>query len=123
MTAAVFEAVFSILAYFMLSSFLGRRYSLLIYAGTSVIFCAALAGLTFVSDEETWKFYTVITIGVLGRGYMTAAIGAVFVYGVELFPTSVRGSAMGVCSCIGRIGSLVAPQIIFLVRLSLHVLL
>jgi len=43
-----------------------------------------------------------------------------FLYASELFPTIIRGVAMGHCGFWGRAGSLLAPQLLFLVSLKLQ---
>jgi nitrate/nitrite transporter NarK len=43
-----------------------------------------------------------------------------FLYASELFPTVLRGVAMGHCGFWGRVGSLIAPQLLFLVSVKLQ---
>jgi nitrate/nitrite transporter NarK len=43
-----------------------------------------------------------------------------FLYASELFPTVIRGTAMGHCGFWGRVGSLLAPQLLYLVSLKLQ---
>ena len=43
------------------------------------------------------------------RGFATGVFQAVYVYTPEVFPTKVRGIAMGVMTSAARIGALVTP--------------
>jgi hypothetical protein len=43
-----------------------------------------------------------------------------FLYASELFPTVLRGAAIGHCGFWGRVGSLLAPQLLFLVSLKMN---
>lgn len=52
----------------------------------------------------------------LGKGCVAMAFGAVYLYTSELFPTSLRHSLLAMCSMIGRIGSILAPQTPLLVN-------
>lgn len=118
----VFGALVEIVAYlganFLLSSRFGRRHSMVMYQFSAAAMCAALGVLTLASDEHKWKFYAVIVIAILGKGFSASSIVCVFLYVTELFPTSARGTALGVCGACSRLGTMIAPQIMFLVRVS-----
>jgi hypothetical protein len=45
----------------------------------------------------------------VGKLGITSAYAIMFVYATELFPTVVRGTAIGLASLIGRFGSALAP--------------
>ena len=47
-------------------------------------------------------------------GLALIAFSLVFVYGAELFPTSVRNLAIGLSSTSGRVGSVLAPLVVLL---------
>jgi hypothetical protein len=44
-----------------------------------------------------------------GKFGASAAFAIVYVYTAELYPTSIRQTAVGACSSLGRIGSIIAP--------------
>ena len=48
----------------------------------------------------------------MGRFFVTIAFGAVFVYASEVFPTSQRTAALGLCSAGARLGGAVAPLVV-----------
>lgn len=45
---------------------------------------------------------------------VTVAFSIVYGYTVELYPTVLRTTALGSCSVMGKIGSIVAPYFIYL---------
>lgn len=61
----------------------------------------------FVPDGSGLQIGLVL-VGKLGS---SGAFSTAFVYTAELFPTEIRGSAVGGCSMVGRVGSMAAPQL------------
>ena len=57
-----------------------------------------------------------VSMAVLGKYGASATFAIVFQYGAELFPTDLRNSGIGMSSAAGRVGSIIAPFIISLVR-------
>ena len=53
----------------------------------------------------------------VGRSIIAVAFSVVYVYAGELFPTDVRNSGLGVCSMSGRVGGMLAPQVM---KFALH---
>ena len=49
------------------------------------------------------------TLGKLGTAI---AFGTLYVATVELYPTSVRGSALGLLLTTGKLGAIAAPQVL-----------
>ena len=60
------------------------------------------------------------TLALIGKGVAVSGFCTMFLYASELFPTVIRGVAMGHCGFWGRVGSLLAPQLLFLVSLKLQ---
>lgn len=83
---------------------LGRRltqcYSFLITGISSLIFI-------FADDKN---YYLQLFVYLFGKFGATAAFTIIYIITSEVFPTPMRHSMMGVCSMIGRIGSMVSPQ-------------
>ena len=50
-----------------------------------------------------------------GKFCASMSYAIIYLFSSELFPTSVRNTGMGCCSCIARIGSMTAPLIIGIV--------
>lgn len=45
----------------------------------------------------------------IGKCFITCAFAIIYVFTSELFPTSVRGTVIGLCSMWARIGGMLAP--------------
>lgn len=60
------------------------------------------------------------TLALIGKGVAVSGFCTIYLYASELFPTVLRGVAMGHCGFWGRVGSLLAPQLLFLVSLKLQ---
>ncbi|XP_052089054.1 organic cation transporter protein-like isoform X2 [Mytilus californianus] len=52
-----------------------------------------------------------LTLAIIGKMGSAAAFGTIYVYSMELYPTVVRTSGMGLSSSIARIGGMVAPYL------------
>lgn len=51
-----------------------------------------------------------------GRVTVISTIAITYLYAVELFPTVVRGTCLGLCTVFAQIGSLSIPQVLSSVR-------
>ena len=50
-----------------------------------------------------------LTLNIAGRAFSGAAFSAVYVWSTEIFPSSLRQTAMGMGSMSARVGSVIAP--------------
>jgi len=93
------------LAALVLMEFSGRR--------NILFFCQLLAGFSCVIAGfiPTDYYYPKLILSLFGKMGASAGFAVVFVYTAELFHTSVRNSAVGLCSMVARIGALLAPTI------------
>ncbi|XP_016986191.1 organic cation transporter protein [Drosophila rhopaloa] len=89
----------------LMTKFLGRKKTLLISNGLSAVGLILLAALSAQGDLVK---VACATIGLFGA---SVTFPNVYLYGGELFPTVVRSNGVGLCSMIGRIGSILAPLI------------
>ena len=55
-------------------------------------------------------------LALIGKSAVVSCFCSIFIYTSELFPTVIRTVGVGACAFFGRVGSLLAPQILFLVR-------
>ena len=53
-----------------------------------------------------------LTLALIGKFGAAACFTIVFVYTAEMFPTEIRSTAIGCSSLCGRIGGMLAPQVI-----------
>ncbi|XP_021380014.1 organic cation transporter protein-like isoform X2 [Mizuhopecten yessoensis] len=80
--------------------------------------CMVLGGAACLSTvftilylEDKYQYITIV-LAMLGKLGISAAFAVIFIYSAELFPTVVRNSGLGVCSCVARLGSMAAPYIV-----------
>jgi len=89
----------------------GRRWPLIISMYIGGIACI-LSGV-LPEDMVTVK----VVLAMVGKFGITASYGVIYLMTVELFPTVIRNSAMGVASMSSRIGGVIAPQLLALEHL------
>ncbi|CAH2084349.1 unnamed protein product [Euphydryas editha] len=90
---------------------IGRKRTLLIAFVVCGFSCTAIA---FVPLNMPWLATMLYLVGKIA---ITQAFSGIYMYTSELFPTHARHSLLGFCSMIGRIGSIIAPQMPLLVRI------
>ncbi|XP_045498927.1 organic cation transporter protein-like isoform X1 [Colias croceus] len=83
---------------------IGRKRTLLIAYMVCGVSCIAIA---FVPKGMSWL---VTLLYLVGKIAITQAFSGIYMYTSELFPTHARHSLLGFCSMVGRVGSIVAPQ-------------
>ncbi|XP_039948191.1 organic cation transporter protein-like [Bactrocera tryoni] len=88
-----------------MTKYLGRRITLFLSNSLSGI---ALMILAFAPSLNSTMTVAMATIGLFGA---SVTFPNVYLYGGELFPTVVRNSGVGLCSFVGRVGSIIAPFI------------
>jgi len=98
-----------------MTKYLGRKKTLLLSNGCSALGLILLACLSTQAEAVR---VTCATIGLFGA---SITFPNVYLYGGELFPTVVRSSGVGLCSMVGRVGSIVAPLIVDLAAYGLWV--
>lgn len=103
-----------IFAYQLLKSNLGRRYSNILFNYAGAIFIFSLGLLNYISDEESWKALVSIIFAIICKVITSFCFIGMLIYAVELFPTTSRGTALGICGVLSRVGSLLAPQVLLL---------
>ncbi|XP_041979847.1 organic cation transporter protein-like isoform X2 [Aricia agestis] len=83
---------------------IGRKRTLLIAFIVCGLSCITIA---FV-PERMWWLATMLYL--LGKIAITQAFSGIYMYTAELFPTRARHSLLACCSMLGRVGSIIAPQ-------------
>ncbi|XP_035719739.1 solute carrier family 22 member 8-like isoform X1 [Vespa mandarinia] len=98
--------------YFVLSRY-GRRIPLSIYQSTTGVILIILSILIILIDSSlAWKDLVKTIVLLFGRVSVISTIAITYLYAVELFPTVVRGTCLGLCTVFGEIGSLSIPQVL-----------
>jgi hypothetical protein len=78
-------------------SWFGRRRTLALFMIFGGISCFA------------FKFVNVKLLALFGKLAIAASFSIIYIQSTELFPTVIRNSGLGLCSCFARIGGIVAP--------------
>jgi len=102
---AIVEGIGYLSASVLITTRLGRKYSLMFY---SLFTCICILIISFIV-----KSYPLITIIIsqIGKLAISGALLVTWIYVPEIFPTSIRGIANGVFVFVGRIGAILAPII------------
>lgn len=83
--------------------------------------CSSLivTGLSCIGSQYIPLNYSGGRLGLflLGKAAITVSFTTLYVFTIEMFPTSLRNSLVLICSTVGRIGSMSAPQTPLLVRI------
>lgn len=58
--------------------------------------------------------YLAITLEMMGKFAVTSGFSVVYGYTAEVYPTMLRHTAVGTCTMISRIGSIISPYFIYL---------
>lgn len=87
---------------------IGRRMSLFLSMGIAGLGCLSVI---FVSSDQVW---IAVVLANIGKAGISGAFCLVFVYGCELFPTSLRNSAISLPYLMGGISTIFSPYILTL---------
>uniref|UniRef100_A0A6P4FLF3 Organic cation transporter protein-like n=1 Tax=Drosophila rhopaloa TaxID=1041015 RepID=A0A6P4FLF3_DRORH len=82
----------------------GRRYSLC----ASMLLCAICMGASAGVPADNYAGS--LTLFLIGKLAITCSFQILYFFTSEIFPTNVRNSLLSLCSMVGRIGSMLAPQ-------------
>jgi len=102
---AIVEVFGYIISSISMSTKLGRKYSLMVFTGLTCLCVVLIPILTKRSTIGT------VIISQTGKFAVSASIATTWIFISELFPTSIRGGAIGITAAISRIGAITAPVI------------
>jgi MFS family permease len=94
----------------------GRRKTNIFYLFVAAVMCLIVSLVprnNDLNDENKVLRDAIMIISLIsiGKCMISAAFNTLYIYTSELYPTSVRNFALLFCSCVGRVGSLISPQI------------
>ncbi len=69
----------------------------------------------FLSDDMLDTAALSTGLALIGKATVVSCFCCIFIYSSEIFPTVIRTVAVGACAFWGRVGSLLAPQILLAV--------
>lgn len=115
-TTVMGEIPAAIITYFLLKC-VGRRSAI---SANSIITCVSLLISTVVPAQYTILIRICFSIGMMAA---SSTLAVLYVFTAEIWPTAHRNTLMNICSMVGRIGSMMAPLAILLVRESTILLL
>jgi MFS family permease len=102
---AAVEVVGYISATVLMSTRLGRKYSLIVLTGLT---SACIFTTPFIIKHNT---LSTVIISQIGKFAVSAANSVTWIYIAELFPTSIRSSTNGFAVAVSRLGAIAAPVI------------
>lgn len=88
---------------------LGRKVLLVACMLIGGIACIATMFTTIYGGEST--AVVTLVLALIGKIGASSGFHLVYQYSAELFPTVVRNAGMGSCSCMARVGGIIAPLI------------
>jgi MFS family permease len=116
-----------------IATFLVSYFINIIGRKTAAIFCFLLCALAFMLIALVPLIFSkgsseiiVICLSFLARASVSAEFNLFYIYIAELFPTSVRNMAFGLCNNIGRLGGILSshvPSLCKLLRLNPYIFL
>ena len=103
-----------LLAFVVLGGF-GRRGPLCFYLMLSGVLCISLVLVKhFLTTSQANVPAIVTALALIGKAAVVSCFCIIFLYSSEVFPTVIRTVGVGSCTFFGRVGSLLAPQLILL---------
>ena len=108
-----------LLAFVVLGGF-GRRIPLCVYLTLSGVICILMVLIrNFMSLDMANVPAIVTALALIGKAAVVSCFCIIFLYSSEVFPTVIRTVGVGSCTFFGRLGSLLAPQVLLLGELIL----
>uniref|UniRef100_A0A182PKB6 Major facilitator superfamily (MFS) profile domain-containing protein n=1 Tax=Anopheles epiroticus TaxID=199890 RepID=A0A182PKB6_9DIPT len=80
----------------------------------SLAVCGVLCLVTLAIPEDDSWIHTAMFL--FSKMAISFSFGVLYIYTAEIFPTNLRQSLLSMCSMIGRLGSIVAPQMPLLAK-------
>lgn len=90
-----------------------RKKVLIGFLGSASLMCLTVAVIPQNNDNKTisWNSILIIIFASIGKAMASAAFNSGYVFTSKQYPTNVRNTLVSLVSSIGRVGSLISPQI------------
>ncbi|KAL9985445.1 hypothetical protein ACROYT_G007856 [Oculina patagonica] len=95
----------------------GRRKTVVVHMIAAAISAVCVSFIPAGTDNKGYIGGRV-TLGTLGKLFITTSFNAIYVFSAELFPTVVRNSGMGMVSVASRIGAASSPFVVQMTRIN-----
>lgn len=82
--------------------------------GSFILVAISIFATPFIPETYPWAM---LLCALVSKASITIAFAVIYLWTVESWHTNVRNTITNTCSMIGRIGSMVAPFVVLLVRL------
>ncbi|XP_071638253.1 organic cation transporter protein [Temnothorax longispinosus] len=100
--------------YFVLSRY-GRRLPMCTYQSLNGVVCILIAAFFILTTATApWADLAKTIMLLFGRVTITSTLSIAYLYTIEIFPTVIRGSCLGLCVVFAKIGSLSIPHLLLL---------
>lgn len=91
----------------------GRKLMFIIYLTSAGLICLIVAGIPrqlVVGDVDVSAILIIVFTG-FGKAFVSASFNCAYIYLSQMYPTNVRNTLVLFIMSLGRIGSLISPQI------------
>ncbi|XP_017888539.1 organic cation transporter protein-like [Ceratina calcarata] len=112
---AALEIATYVLVYFILSRY-GRRLPMSLYQSITGTICISLAAIIILSNLTPAIDLTKTLMLLLGRVTVLSTVFVAYLYTIEIFPTVLRGTCLGLCIVFAKIGNLCTPHVLLSVK-------
>ncbi|XP_011867686.1 PREDICTED: organic cation transporter protein-like isoform X2 [Vollenhovia emeryi] len=112
--SAALEMATYTFVYFVLSRY-GRRLPMCAYQSLNGIVCILIAAFFILTTTSApWTDLAKTVTLLFGRVTITSTLSIAYLYTIEIFPTVIRASCLGLCVVFAKIGSLSIPHLLLL---------
>ncbi|KAK3097599.1 hypothetical protein FSP39_011292 [Pinctada imbricata] len=85
-----------------------KRLLMIVMVSTCVAFVISIFPILYAEKSLEWM---IVLLALIGKLFISAAFGMIFVYTGEIFPTVVRSFTLGSCTIFARIGGICSPYL------------
>ena len=114
----IFQSIAELVGYWLclFNDKFGRRKTNMFYLLVASVMCLIVSQMprnNDLNDEKKVLIDAILIISLIsiGKCMISSAFNTLYIYSSELYPTNVRNFALLFVACMGRLGSLLSPQI------------